>query len=152
MSDMTVSQAAAEASKWGNLIRALSKLGEVAEYLQAQEALKNERVKALETLQSEIEALTKKRDEINADNDAELKAFRERLAGIKAVEADEHKRAMDAVDAAKASLKTLADEAAAALATRTSAYEDVKRAHAELGAVQAKIAELKADAVRRFGG
>ncbi len=56
MSDMTLSEAQAEAAKWGSLIRALSRLQEVAETLGALEQNRAERQSQVDRLGDDIDA------------------------------------------------------------------------------------------------
>ena len=56
MSDMTLSEAAAEIAKWGNFMRAFGKAQEVIAAAQAQEQLRTERTAALEDLRVQTDA------------------------------------------------------------------------------------------------
>lgn len=152
MSDMTTAQALAEAGKWGNLIRSLSKLSEVAEYLHAQSQLDGERKTRLAALQSDIDAAKAHLDEVRSEAQDIIDAAKAAAAKMLAESSDavawarkEQAEVQAQSSAARAAADVAQDDARQATAEAAAARDELKR-------VRANIEAAKADALKRIGG
>lgn len=152
MSGMTTAQALAEAGKWGNLIRALSKFSEVADYLHAQSQLEDERKTRLAALQIELDAAQQHLDEARDQGEELLQSAKAAADKVRADAADavawarkEHAEVDAQATAARVAADEAQEDARKATAEAAAAREDLKR-------VRANIEAAKADALKRIGG
>lgn len=152
MSEMTTSIAVAEAQKWGNLIRALSRLSEVAEYLNAQEQVQAERQGKLATLQKEIvEAIVTRDRALAAAPDIVSKAKAEAARIVEAANASA-RAALENAEAAHADARKAKDDAERYQDLASEAETAAARARDELRETRSAIAAAKADAIKQLGG
>lgn len=151
MSEMTVAQALAEAGKWGNLIRALSKLQETAEFLHAQEQLRQQREGELVALQSKIADAHNKLVVVNTEI---ARTRREADEAAERVITAADARAADAMVRAEAANDAVSKQAAAAAelqAAARAAQAELEEAQAELKRTRARTENVLAAAREQLG-
>lgn len=154
MSDMTLSEAAAEAGKFGNTVRAFAKLQETAQALVANEQLWRERKTALDKLGADAEKA--KADLASAQ--AAVQDAKDQAAAIiknaKDAAASASQSAKDVIAAraadAEATLQEARKATAEQLATATGLANDIAAARSTLADIQSKIDQAKAEARARF--
>lgn len=152
MSDMTTSVAVAEAAKWGNLIRALSRLAEVADYLYAQEQVQHERERALAALQAEIDGAAAARDFAKEQFERELDLAKRAADKHRSEALGDAKDAREQADAADATARASRADAEHWQQVARDAQADVEEAKRELERVRASIKAAKAAAIKQLGG
>jgi len=141
VSDMTLSEAQAEAAKWGSLIRALSRLQEAAETLGALEQNRAERQHEVDRLGDEIVTAGEHLAELH-DRIAQAE---ERCTAM----LDEaHTQASDLITAAQTEAQQIL---AQAQAQAKRAEADAKAARAEVEAAQSLRAEAEEAAAQAEG-
>jgi predicted nucleic acid-binding Zn-ribbon protein len=156
MIEMTVTQAAAEAQKFAQTIRAFSKLTEVIDVAVSAEQLAKESAAATDKARAELEGL---RGDI-ATAGAELAAAKESAAQVIA---DGKGKAAAAIDNAEAKASNLIaeaeadrDAAAAVLADANAKAAEIDQAvaamRAELADIEGRIAKAKEQARALLGG
>lgn len=149
---MTLSQAVAEAGKFGNTIRAFAKLQEVAEVLYAQEQAQREREAKLDNLQAEIVAAQSRLDEARDSAESILASARD------AAHAERDKANADVL-VAQAEAQEAADSLVNAIAAMKAveeaqhvAEQALAKALADEAAARERIKQATAEAVARIGG
>lgn len=152
---MNLAEAVAEAGKWGNLIRALSKISEVVDFANTQENLKGERQKALDALQASIDH--GKADVAAAQKGVET-AKSQAAALITAAQTDAAQLVADAravaaeVKAEAARIKDIAVSAATAARSELDTVTGTRDSlAAEIGGLRSKLDAIKAEAAAAFG-
>jgi predicted nucleic acid-binding Zn-ribbon protein len=150
MTDMTLSEAQAEAGKLGNMVRALSRIQDLVAFVGSQEQLRSERQSALDKLQADIEAAKAtlettrmQADQIGANNAQSIADARDACTELLA-KANADAAAIKA--AADAQVAAAQDQAAAALSAEKESLALVKDAQAQLADLQARIDAAKAQA------
>ena len=154
MSDMTLSEAAAEASKFGNTIRAFQKLQETAETLLGLEQNIAERTALRDSLGADID---KAQADLEATRAASIDQAAKNASGIAAARAEAGKTLTDASERAAAILADAKARSDAADALLAQANQDlaavnanVAAATAELDAINARISSAKSAALAAF--
>lgn len=153
---MTLAQAVTECGKWGNLIRALSKVDEVASFVANLVQQQAELKQGIEAMRTEYIAARDARDRATAEA-VEIRASAKRDADAALSSAKD--QATSLVHTAKeevAALQTSANDARASadgfLRQRSDVKEEINAASRELERIRADIEAAKAEARRRFGG
>lgn len=152
---MTLSQAAAECGKWGNLIRALSKVEEsakvvlgveqnIAERTALRDNLGGEIASAQAQLTLELEAVEKARAEARDLTD-------KARADARAIKSDARATAENLVAAAQVAVDAANSEKAVACAERDAANTARDDARAELADTLGRIEAAKAEARKSLG-
>lgn len=139
MSEMTLAQAVNECGKWGNLVRALSKVTEAANHIASLVQQEAELKQKLEHVRVEVTAAEQARDRATAEA-IELRAQAQRATE------DAKSGAKDAaaslVHAAKEEVAELQGLAAAAKASAAEAVQLRDSAIAETNAAKAELEQL----------
>lgn len=153
---MTLSQAVSECGKWGNLMRALAKVDEVAKFVANLAQQEAELKASIVGLRTEQQAASDARDRATADA-IDIRARAQQDAD--AVRAKASEQAIEVISTAKAEAQAANEAAAKARSDADADVERAKAARAELrsaevhlGDVLGKIEDAKAEARRRFGG
>lgn len=152
---MNLSEALAEAGKWGNLIRALSAVDEVLKEAASQEQLKAERTKLLDDLNASVETaradLQKAKDDAAAVLDDARTTASSLIADAKEQAASLVASAGPIVDDAKAAAQAASDEKDTHIANADAAKAELASTQAELAKVKQQIADALAAAREKFG-
>lgn len=153
---MTLAQAVGECGKWGNFMRALAKVDEVAKFVANLAQQESELKRSIELLKIEQQAAADARDRATADavsirqaSQSDASAIVE-SAKLSAVELREE--ANDKVRKAQEQAAHANDEFLAAEQLRDEARKDTAAVTSELDRLRKQIDEAKAEALRRFGG
>jgi hypothetical protein len=151
MSEMSISEAAAEAGKWGNLVRALSKLQDTAEFLFAQMQNQSQRELALKQVNAEIAAAEAARDVVNAENVRLIEDAREQARTTIAEARQVQVNAAALISDAKEHAEALRVQADGAIVDRNAAVTETVAARAEHAALLKKLEDARAEGRRLFG-
>lgn len=156
MSEMTLSEAAAEVAKFGQTVRAFAKCQEAAQTLLGLEQVKGERQAALDKLQADIDAakaqLASLSEKIDQATVAAAKTQSNAQSQADALLSKAHAGAEAVKAAAQAEVNQAQDQAAAALSAEKESLARVAEATEQLNTLQAKIAAAKAQAKALFEG
>lgn len=155
MSEMTLAQAVSECGKWGNLMRALGKVSDVANHVASLAQQEAELKQGIEAMRAEYIAARDARDRATAEA-VEIRT--QAKADAEAVASNATSKAASLVQAAKDEVESLQRSATAAqqaadafLSQRAAIKEEINAAGAELERIRADIEAAKAEARRRFG-
>jgi len=147
---MSITEAAAEAGKWGNLIRSLSKLQETADFLFAQMQNQKDVEKLLASIRADIETAKAGRQQLEDDAKAlvdDAKAEAEKIVANANAVASKVRADVAALKEQAEGHRVAAD---GAIVERNDALHAVLKAKDDLAAITAKIEEAKAKARALF--
>lgn len=156
MSEMTLSQAAAEAGKFGNFVRAFAKIAETAETLVALEQNIGERKKELERVGQEVAAANDRLAAAKSESEAVEARAKADAASILAQARDHaHGKANDAaslVMSANAERDAARRATADAKAELASVQEAIAARSKELAGINERIEAAREAARKLIGG